>query len=504
MPDGRDAAESRRVSVPTAPSRAATSVAVSAAGAIAAWVLPESPVGIGMTLVALSIAVAVVVSSPGDITPLELAFGAVAFLLSATASFRAAEWVVGVNLLVAATTATIAVTRAGSWAAMIAAPLAVSARVLEVPGLVLRPLGDVIRGKRIERLVPAARGGVAGVLLLVVFGTLFATADAAFARLATNVLVPNWDVGLLPARVVVFGLVTLVTGALVLARPRFATTWIGEAQRSWDSFWADDRPRRRASLLEWGIPIVLLDLLFAAFVSVQIAVLFGGRAHVEVTPGLTYAEYARRGFFQLLAVAALVLGVVAIVTRLAPSGRGRERRLLQLGLGILCVLTLVVLASALFRLELYEETFGFTRLRLAVHATIWWLGGIFLLVMAAGATWKAAWLPRTTLAFTVASLLLFTLVNPDGLIARRNVERFEATGNIDRFYLAGLSADAVPELDRLAEPERTCLLSLFAMRHQDRAGEPWHSYNWGRQRAGEILQSVDVDASSTPPCGRLG
>ena len=66
----------------------------------------------------------------------------------------------------------------------------------------------------------------------------------------------------------------------------------------------------RLRLAEWAIPLALLDLLFLAFVAVQLTVLFGGHDHVLETSGLTYAEYAREGFWQLIAAAALTLVVV--------------------------------------------------------------------------------------------------------------------------------------------------------------------------------------------------
>jgi hypothetical protein len=70
--------------------------------------------------------------------------------------------------------------------------------------------------------------------------------------------------------------------------------------------------------LEWVLPLALLDALVAAFVLVQLTVLFGGSRHVLRRAGPTYAEYARSGFWQLLAVSALTLLVIAGAMRWAP------------------------------------------------------------------------------------------------------------------------------------------------------------------------------------------
>ena len=92
------------------------------------------------------------------------------------------------------------------------------------------------------------------------------------------------------------------------------------------------------------IALGLLNVLFAAFLAVQVQVLFGGDDHVLDTAGLTYAQYAREGFYQLLAVAFLVLAVVAVAGRRRGERTGRRPTPVELLLGLLCLLTLVVLA----------------------------------------------------------------------------------------------------------------------------------------------------------------
>ena len=200
------------------------------------------------------------------------------------------------------------------------------------------------------------------------------------------------------------------------------------------------------------------------------------------TAGLTYAEYAREGFAQLLVAAALTLAVVAGAARLA---RGGNRLLLRVLLGALCLLTLVIVASALRRLDLYEDAYGFSRLRLSAHAIGLWLGGLFGLVLAAGLTRHARWLPRAIVGATGTALLAFSLVNPDGLVARHNVERWRETGKLDLGYVGSLSADAVPALAELPP-----VLRDRALRRQRRRlarHERWSSANLARARARHAL-----------------
>jgi hypothetical protein len=276
------------------------------------------------------------------------------------------------------------------------------------------------------------------------------------------------------------------TGAYALV----ATTPLVERVGSpWASITGVKKDRRNLQAPEWVIPLTLVNLVFAAFVVVQITVLFGGEQHVLRTTGLTYAEYARSGFFQLVVIAALVLVVVAASVNLAKSESERDRRLMQALLGLLCVLTLVVLLSALKRLGLYEETYGFTRLRFFVHVAIFWLALVILAVMTAGVRWNARWLPRIVVGLTAAGLLVVNVINPDAFIAARNLVRYEATGKIDTYYLSTmLSADAVPILVEAPEEVRACVLAG----HYRRFGQPLSFWSWnlGREAARDALAST--------------
>jgi hypothetical protein len=468
--------------------RVAAALAIAAAilGAVA---LPDQPVGVGVFLVGAMVAGAVALGRPRERVNAEMAGLAILGLaLSAMTVVRSAEWVLFFDLVYALWLATLVVAGGAEWQHLMRAPLAVASRAHQAIPFMARSVG---LGGRLGRGAPALRGIAVGGALLVVFGGLFLAADAAFAQLARDWLLPNWDLGLLPARIVVFGSVLALAGALTAAGNRFMA--LG---RPWLLPDPDSRSgnRRTLSRTEWLIALGVLDLLFAAFVIVQVAVLFGGRSHVLDTAGLTYAQYARQGFFQLVAVAVLTLGVVAASIRWARTEHRADRLVLKVLLGVLCVLTLIVLLSALRRLTLYESAFGFTRLRISVQATILWLGGIFLLVMLAGAMWRGRWLARAAVVFTGIALLVFSLLDPDALIASKNVERFERTGQIDLSYLSVLSPDAVPALARLPLPLARCALSSHADLLRD--DESALAYNLGRGRARDFLWPTLAQAPS--------
>jgi Domain of unknown function (DUF4153) len=358
-------------------------------------------------------------------------------------------------------------------AAWLLATVAVAGRTLTAVGAPFRSLraAPELAPAITPRSLVALRGAVVGCTVVVPFLVLFWTADAVFAELGRSIPLPSWS---LSSRLAVFTLVLLGAVGLALARsePR---------QRALV-------PRRRLEPLEWGIALALLNLLFAVFVGVQLTVLFGGREHVLSTAGLTYAEYARQGFWQLLVVAGLTVAVVTTAALTATTRRRRDVVLLRSLLCSLCVLTIVVVASALHRLGAYEDAFGLTRSRLAAEAAAWGLAALFLLVVAALLLdLVRRRLDAVVLYSAAVGLLAFSLSSPDARIAQRNVHRWQTTGLIDLAYARGLSADAVPALDRLPEPLRGKVLAPYEVRLA--RAEPLGSANLSRRRARSLLAS---------------
>jgi hypothetical protein len=217
---------------------------------------------------------------------------------------------------------------------------------------------------------------------------------------------------------------------------------------------------------------------------VQVTTLFGGHDHVLATAGLTYAEYARSGFFQLAAVGGLTLAVVAGAARWSRI----DERVVRVLLAVLCVLTLVVLASALRRLGLYQDAFGATRLRFLVGVQLVWLGAVFVVLLVAGAVGGRAWLPRALVALSGLTAIGFAASNPDGRIAETNVERHAETGRVDARYLRTLSADALPAVARLPPERAAC--AIGDVRGRLRWDDGLAGANFSRARAREVLATL--------------
>ncbi len=453
-----------------------------AAGLGCAAAIPTGRAGVGWAVAAAAVAIAVAVAgwrTPGRVRALfpfsaraeTLAWAAAALTLPVVAAVRSAEWLAALCLLTALLAGAMAVggrLRQGVVQAVLALPLAVL-RAVPWLGRAARSTG---------RAGAVAAGGfrlaaslLVGLVLVALFGSLLASADPVFAQLV-DAVVPTFDADTLAEWTVLFavGAGVVVGAVLLLAAPPALAL-----------------PRPRPTPLrtrDWALPVGALVGLFALFVGVQFAALFGNDAYVLRTTGLTFAEYARGGFWQLAAVSVLALAVILAGSRWAPVATAGDRlakRVLLAGLAGLC---LVVVASALRRMWLYQEAYGATVLRLLVGVCELWLGLCFVLVLVAVLRLRP-WGPvRPMLGTAVAALLALAVLDPERFVAEQNVARFEATGRLDGLYLSGLSGDAVPALLRLPDSaERTCILATIALREQAEPEEDWRSANAGRAAA---------------------
>ncbi len=485
----------RRWPITGRPAATATVLAIGPAALIGAFALPIDRAGLGWLIAALAGAAALIVArviperpAPGVPPPLvvraapsgaadRFAWAAATLALLAVGTFRSAGWLFLLCLATATLTGALALTGGRSMRSIAAGytmPAIAAFRAL--PWLVkgaarLRRPGGTGPNVRVIATIAVS------VALLTVFGALFASADPAFADALTG-LAPDLSVGTAFRWILVAGLLAAIFGGAAFVRanpPRLSEL--------------DGTEGRKVNRLEWAIPLGLLVVLFAAFVAMQLSRLFGGNRHVLGTEGLTYAEYARGGFWQLSFVTALTLLVLAGAARWAPRATTTDRVLIRSILGALAGLTLVIVGSALHRMNLYADTYGLTRLRLLVACCAAWFGLVLVLVLAAGVRIRAPWLPRVAIAAGVAALLGLAAANPDGLIASYNIRQDRT---VDVQYLSTLSPDAVPALTELEPAQRDCVLGHLAL-ELDRDPDDWRGWNLGRARARTEIAKLLID-----------
>jgi hypothetical protein len=312
------------------------------------------------------------------------------------------------------------------------------------------------RQDRGRQFTSVLRGLVFATPVILVFAVLLGSADAVFAGYVNQAFdgmrrmlgIQFMSDGIVQIGVtLIFG--TLMTGAISYGLMRRLPEAVLETLDSdgdplpLTPSQEKRKPAFKLSMIESGIVLGSVVLLFAAFVVVQFAYFFGGESNVGIQ-GLTYAQYARRGFFELVAVSSMTLGLALFLDRVTMRHDGRENILFRALSVLLAALTTVLVTSAAQRMWLYEQAYGFTQLRVYTHVAIVWLGvmlGVFVLALF---RLRRNVFSLGTLLVLIGYLGTLNLMNVDHYIAERNIARYQAGQELDIAFLNTLSADAVP------------------------------------------------------------
>jgi hypothetical protein len=238
--------------------------------------------------------------------------------------------------------------------------------------------------------------------------------------------------------------------------------------------------------------LVLLDLVYILFVAVQFKYFFSG----TLEDGFTYAEYARRGFFELLFVTLINLTVTTIVISFIKKVQEKFKNVIQMALTILVIASGVILISAIMRMNMYEAAYGFTFTRVLAHSFM-----IFLIIIFVYTLVKI-WLSKLSLFhfYFIASLIYYTginTINLEQIVVDKNMDRYEETGKIDIQYLNNLSATGILGLIELYEkyPEIDGLGDLLKQHKVDNSyikNDSWQSYNFTRNKTVERLDEMSI------------
>jgi len=486
-----------------------------AVGLAAQLLLHGHALGINVLLAAavLLVAAAVVTGGLRRTDPLDAWIPATALLLAAFAALRDDGPLVTLDVLGAlglcaasvpvfagASVTRASTTRIVSLAGRVMVATSIGcAPLLDRVGRDTNPVAELAAPGR--RAFPVVRGLLLVLPLILIFAALFASADPIFGRWVAQSTAWDLDLGDLWIRAAYVAIVGWLAGGLLwfgwiaAGQPRDEARSLGAAAATST---APVVGGFRLGVTEALTVLLALDLLFGAFVGLQLAYLFGGFDTLSAI-GLTYADYARRGFFELVAVVVLVGGLLLVLEAVV----GHRTRAYVAAAATLIALTAVVLASSWLRLGLYEQAYGWTELRFYVAAAIVFLA----LDLAAAAILivrnRAQWLPHAVAASSLVVLIWVNVVGPQGFVTERNLERAIVPSGVPEYgdpsldtgYLGTLDADAIPALvavlPRLPEAQRATVESLLADAHWRfvvTSHEGWQSFNVARARARDALE----------------
>ena len=328
----------------------------------------------------------------------------------------------------------------------------------------------------------AVRGLLIALPLLLLFGSLLTAADAVFGQLVGRAF--RFDAASLTWHLSCAGFIAWIIAGLL--------RWLLIDQKPLPLS-RRQRGFQVLGLIETGTVLGSLNALFLAFVLVQFRYLFGGRAHLADHAGLSYAEYARAGFFELVWVAALVLPLLLLAHWLLKKDQPRNELIFRSLAGVQIALVAVMMVSAVQRMRLYQQAFGLTELRFYTTAFMTWLAlvlGWFSVTVLRGRR------ERFAFGAVMAGLLMIAalhVINPDAVIARHNLKRAVEGNGVDLNYLVSLSADAAPAwregLASLSETDQTVLIRRLQPLWLD-ASTDWRSWNWSRARARHLAEEM--------------
>jgi len=320
--------------------------------------------------------------------------------------------------------------------------------------------GEMPRRRSLRAGGVAVRGLVIAAPALVLFAVLLMSADEAFAKLIQNLFFFNVP------EAIIHVIVTIVVGAICAGFLR-SLLFSGEMVRL-------PRPGFLAlPAAETNVALALVNLLFAAFVAVQFRYLFLIRNPASL------AQYARRGFFELVLVVMLVvpmlLGVEWLVTK--------KNRLFRLLATIQVALVLVIAASALRRMQLYRDEFGLTQMRVYTTAFMIWLAVVLLWLVATVLTGHRGRFAIGAIVTGMIAVVVLHAINPDALVVETNLARARAGRRVfDANYVSRLSDDAAPVIlaNRAAFAANPDVLRKFIARPRPTG---WRTWNLSRARA---------------------
>jgi hypothetical protein len=358
-----------------------------------------------------------------------------------------------------------------------------------------------------KRLAPVGRGILIASPIVVLLAILLAEADPIFAAWLENLLAFLRLENLVEYLwrlfyIIILSYVLIGVYAYALIRSQ-DNKLIGEDKPLFSPF---------IGFTETLTVLLSVEALFAIFVGIQVRYFFGGNANIN-NAGYTFAEYARRGFAELVIVALISVALFVGLSLVSRREKAAQKAWFSRLGGGLFVLITIILLSAYQRLLLYESVFGFTRTRTNVHVFMIWLGLLLVTLVILEARGQRR-------AFTLAALVVvisfgasINLLNVDAFIVRANAERLRRTEEVDIAYLALLSSDAVqPILNEInnngvgedADYQRQLLAALACLAFNNNEfpqSEHWQSYTvsgdgasrlWADFTATEAYEGIEM------------
>ena len=256
------------------------------------------------------------------------------------------------------------------------------------------------------------------------------------------------------------------------------------------------RKAKTIDTLTTEIMITILNGVYIIFCIIQILYLF---TKAGMPDGMTYAEYARQGFFQLMIVTFINFGILLWIHAKEKNQLDEKQcKYIKLMEMVMEICTQVIIISAFYRMFLYEQAYGYTYLRLFVYFILFaeFAFMIFVLIYTTG---KKINLMKAGLIIGTVTYLALNYINVDKVIAKKNIDRYFASPQteIDFYYLRhNTGTDAISEIKRLLNTDDEKLknivnIYLWTNKMFLKQEETWLEFNISREYARYCLEDIN-------------
>lgn len=321
--------------------------------------------------------------------------------------------------------------------------------------------------------------------ILIIVVSLLSSADMVFSYYLSNISKITDHINLSRA-------ISRLILILIVFSYTFGFLWSFNLKRSIDP----SSPRENFDPVIFITVLVVLNIVYTLFSLIQFSYLYGGQDN-SLPASFTYAQYARKGFFELVAVTIINLSIFLAGIRHTRYDNKTTDTLMKVFLSLLIMFTINMLFSAHFKMSLYEDAYGLTYLRVFVHAFILLL--FLLLAVGLIKIWRRDIpLVKLYIAIAVTFYTALNFINVDRLIIKSNIQLYQKTGHIDMDYLSGLSYDAVPELTQflrqnpgLSDTGYEPVDDTLARKYHELQKQSlhWQSFNYSKLKARQGLES---------------
>lgn len=350
-----------------------------------------------------------------------------------------------------------------------------------------------VKNQKCRAITKVILGIIIALPILIVVLALLSSADMIFSNVLsgfTNILI-NMNLTDFMLRL----LIAFIAALLVFS---YLFSLLIKSQNA-ATFSKDRIPTAGIDFLIVTTVLILINAVYLLFTFIQFTYLFGSLS-LNLPKNFTYAQYARRGFFELVAVTLINLSILLIVINYTKISSSIEKLFFKVLNSILIACTAVMLFSAHFRMTMYEKVYGYTYLRVVTHGFMFFI--LALLIVTIIKIWyEKLILLKWYLILAVIAYLILNFSNINALIAKNNIEIYHKTGKIDVYYLTTLSEESIPYTTSLyteikdKDSENAKILVehfKYEKSNLERMDSNWQSFNFSRKNALNVLRKINL------------